>query len=70
MCKIPPEKGERILKEKREQNPVIDSDFVNDVFPTRKFFEREMNDILITEITNKERMMKLIRKSDNLSTPG
>jgi hypothetical protein len=43
---------------------------VNERFLINKFIGREMNDILINDLTDKEQMMKLMAKRGNLSRQG
>jgi hypothetical protein len=47
MCKIPPEDVYKFWRQRWEQNPVFDENYVNDIFPIKKFFDGEMNDIFI-----------------------
>jgi hypothetical protein len=70
MCKIPSEEVEAFWKGRWEQNPDFDSNYFNDKFPIKKFFDGECNDILLTDLTNKDQMIKLISKRGNLSAPG
>jgi hypothetical protein len=60
-----PHDDEKFWKERWEQNPEFEMDYVNDRFPIKKFFNGESHDILINDFTNKQQMVKLISKRNN-----
>jgi hypothetical protein len=55
MYNIPPEDVDKFWRQRWEQNPVFDEDYVNDIFPMKKFFVGEMNNILLDDLTDKEK---------------
>jgi hypothetical protein len=70
MCNIPPEEVDKFWRARWEQNSVFDAECVNDIFPIKKFYDGEMNDILLHDLTDKEKMIPLISKKGNLLTSG
>jgi hypothetical protein len=70
MCNIPPEDVDKFWRQRWEQNPVFDEDYVNNIFPIKKFFDGETNDIILHHLTDKEKMISLISKRGYLTAPG
>jgi hypothetical protein len=61
MCSIDPDIVEQFWKDRWEQNPLFNADCRNDLFPVKKFFDKDMNEQMIMEILNKEKLMELIK---------
>jgi hypothetical protein len=57
MCGYPLDEVDRFLRGRLEQNPVFHAEYVNDFFPIKKFFDGERNDILLHDLTDKEKMI-------------
>jgi hypothetical protein len=70
MCSIEPEVDEDFSRNRWEQNAHFDEDITNEVYPVKKFFHKDMNEPMIMEILNKEKLMDLIKKSEKQSAPG
>jgi hypothetical protein len=61
---------EQFWKDRWEQNPNFNEEVTNELFPVKKFFDTEMNEQIIMELLNKEKLMELIKKRGNQSAPG
>jgi hypothetical protein len=70
MCSIQPEEVDKFWRKRWEQTHVFNAEYNNDIFPIKKFLDGEMNDILLHDLTDKEKMIALIRMRGNLSAPG
>jgi hypothetical protein len=60
--KIASEEGERFWQSPWEQCPPFNSDKENERFLLIQFFNKEMNEVLMNNLTNKEQIIKLISK--------
>jgi hypothetical protein len=67
MCSIEPDIVEQFWKNRWEQNPYFNEEETDDLFPVKRFFEKEMNVQMITDTLDKEKLMELIKKRGNQS---
>jgi hypothetical protein len=70
MCIIPPETVEGFWKGIREQCPDFDYERVNYLYLMKRFFDQDLNDEIIQDLMDQEKLISLIKKRGNLSAPG
>jgi hypothetical protein len=62
MRSFDPEVVEQFWKNVWKPNPLFNEEVTNDLFPVKKFFDKEMNEQMIMEILNKGKLMERIKK--------
>jgi hypothetical protein len=70
MCSIPPETVEAFLKGRWKHCPDFDYERVNYLYPVKKFFDQDLNDEIIQDLMDQEKLICLIKKRGNFSAPG
>jgi hypothetical protein len=63
ICSIAPDEMEQFWKARWEQSPNFNADETNRLYPVQSFFNKNMNEQIIIEILDKEKMMDLIKKT-------